>query len=97
MPQDILLDENLDAKIVNGDFEIGESTYQHQRLLLFASKGEFKANPKVGVDAKKYLESEKPDDFARETRQEFIADGMSVEEIKIKENLEVNIEAYYKN
>ena len=95
MPKDILLDKNLDLVLKNGDFSIGESTAQHQKLLILSDKGEFKANPKRGVGARKYLETHKPDDFAREIRQEFSIDGMSVDAISIGENLEMNITAQY--
>lgn len=95
MPKDIILNEELDLKIVDGDFAVSESTYQHQQLLLYAEKGEFKANPKVGVGSKRYLESEKPDDYAREIRHQFINDGMEVESIEISEHLEVGVDAYY--
>lgn len=95
MPRDILLNENFDLQIANGDLVTGESTYQNQRILLVADKGEFKSEPKTGVGAKRYLESERPDEFAREIRQQFIGDGMKVEEIKIADNLEINIKANY--
>lgn len=95
MPKDILLDENLDLVFKNGDFSIGESTAQHQKLLILSDKGELKANPKQGVGARKYLETHKPDDFAREIRQEFSIDGMSVDAISIGKNLEMNITAQY--
>lgn len=95
MPTDILLDENFDLQIVNGDFAVGESTYQHQACLLMASKGEYKANPTTGVNSKKYLESERPDNYAREIRQEFVADGMKVNSINISENLELTVDAKY--
>lgn len=95
MPQDILLDENLDISIKNGDFEVGESTYQHQQLLLLMEKGELKVFPKNGVASKRYLESYKPDEYAREIRQEFIADGLAVKSIHIAENLDLTIDANY--
>ncbi|WP_234111687.1 hypothetical protein [Chryseobacterium sp. R2A-55] len=97
MPNDIILDENFDLQIANGDLVVGESTYQHQRILIFAEKGEFKQYPKVGVGSKHYLESERPDNFAREIRQQFIADGMNVKQIKIGDNLELNIDSDYES
>lgn len=95
MPNDILLDENFFPIITNGDFTIGESTYQHQKMLLLADKGEFKANPTTGVGSRRYLESYKSDDYAREIRLEFMADGMSVNSLKIGDNLEITIDAQY--
>lgn len=95
MPKDILFTDDLQSLIQDGDFVIGESTYQHQRCLLLADKGEFKQFPKVGVGSKRFLESQNPNDFAREVRQEFTSDGMVVNQIKIEDNLEINIDAQY--
>lgn len=96
MPNDILLDENFDLKIANGDFVVDESTYQHQACLLMASKGEYKANPTIGVDSKRFLESERPDEYARTIRQEFVGDGMEVKSIDIADDLQLTIDAIYK-
>lgn len=96
MPNDILLDENFNPIITNGDFTVGESTYQHQKMLLFADKGQFKAEPLVGVGSRRFLETSKQDDFAREIREQFSADGMILKTLQIKENLEINIDAQYK-
>ncbi|MFC3158992.1 hypothetical protein SAMN05443633_107150 [Chryseobacterium arachidis] len=95
MPIDILLNENFELQIAEGDFVSGESTYEHQRTLLLADKGEIKLFPKNGVGVRRYLEHEAPDELAREIRQEFYADGMTVNEIKIGEDLEINIDADY--
>lgn len=95
MPKDILLDEHLDLAFKNGDFIIGESTAQHQKTLLLSEKGEWKEHSKRGVGARRFLEDHKPDNFAREIRQEFATDGMKVKSVLIKENLEINVEAFY--
>lgn len=96
MPQDILLDENFDLQIANGDLVVGESTYQHQKILIFADKGQFKANPTIGVGSRRYLETSKPDELAREIRLEFYGDGMDVKTLSIADNLEIKIDAEYK-
>lgn len=95
MPKDFLLDQTLDLSFANGDFLIGESTSQHQELLIYADKSEFKEVVMRGVGVKRFLEESKPDGLAREIRQEFISDGMQVDEIKITENLEIQVEAFY--
>ena len=97
MPNDILLDDDFFPILTDGDFTVGESTYQHQKILLFADKGQFKDNPTTGVGSRRFLESSKPDDFAREIRQEFSADGMIVNSINIADNLELTIDAQYKS
>jgi len=95
MPQDILLSETLDLKIENGDFFVGESTFQHQQALILAEKGEYKQYPKAGVASKRYLENADPSDYARAIRQEFISDGMAVNSINIADDLQLTIDANY--
>jgi hypothetical protein len=95
MPNDLKLTENCDLEIANGDFIISESTAQHQKILILADKSELKEVPMRGVGSKRYLEDSAPDRLAREVRQEFSIDGMTVNDIKIDENLKINIEAFY--
>ncbi|PNW12160.1 hypothetical protein C1637_18580 [Chryseobacterium lactis] len=95
MPTDILLNENFELQFAEGDFVFGESTYEHQRSLLLADKGEIKPFPKNGVGTRRYLEHEAPEELAREIRQEFFADGMNVHEIEISDTLDININADY--
>ena len=95
MPKDIVLNDNNDLLINNGDFVVSESTYQHQKHLLLAEKGDYKQFPTAGVASKKYLERESPDEYARAIRQEFVADGMNVTTLTILENLELSIDAEY--
>lgn len=92
---DFVLNENNDLLIDAGDFVIKESTYQHQKHLLLAEKGDYKLYPSAGVASKKYLERESPDEYARAIRQEFVADGMRVKTLTILENLELSIDAEY--
>lgn len=91
---DLLLDENFDLQISGGDLAIGASTYQHQQCLLLADKGSFKQYPATGVGAINYLKDENPDDFLREVRQQFAADGMQVKAIAF-ENQKIKIDAKY--
>ncbi|AKK74433.1 hypothetical protein OK18_19065 [Chryseobacterium gallinarum] len=95
MPNDILLDDSFNIIIKNGDFAIGESTYQHQKILLLADKGQFKSAPTVGVGSRRYLESPNVDDLAREIRQQFVRDGMTIRALRVAEDLEINIDAIY--
>lgn len=95
MPQDILLDENLDLLIIDGDFVIGESTLQHQKLLILSDKCEFKDVPMRGVGARRYLEDDTPDNLAREIRQEFSIDGMTINKIQIAADLTIQVDANY--
>ncbi len=96
MPQDLLLDDNLDLQFENGDFVLVESTEQHQKVLLLSDKCEFKEVPMRGVGTRRFLEEHTPDNLAREIRQEFTIDGMQVQEIKMEADLNIQVSAYYK-
>lgn len=92
---DIMLDENFDLQIKDGDFVIGESTAQHQELLLIAQKGEFKEFPTVGVGIMDYaLEDSNTDELIQEISNQFSVDGMKVTDIEII-NKEIKINAEY--
>lgn len=94
MPFDLLLDENNDLLIEDGDFVIGESTLQHQKLLLQCNKGEFKENPTRCVGLIRFLEDNNIQALAREIDVEFNLDGMKVDKIKI-DIPTIEIEASY--
>jgi hypothetical protein len=93
----IILNENMTLKIVNGSMVINDNTYQNQKLLLLAEKGEFKNRPMRGVGTRRFLETENPDELAREIRTEFITDGMTVKTINIPKNGQLQIDATYDN
>lgn len=95
MPQDILLNDDFDLQLVAGDFVVGESTAQHQKLLILSDKGEFKEIPMRGVGSRRYLEDDTPDNLAREIRTEFAADGMTVNKIQIAADLTIQVGANY--
>ncbi len=100
----ILLDDDLDLKInvkrdannkIISGLTIGESTYQNQKILILANKGELKMNPMRGVGAIRFIEENNQNDLAREIRTEFIADGMQIDKINISPDLQIDVEAYY--
>ncbi len=90
---DFLLDDDLD--LLDADVIVGESTAQHQKLLILAAKGEFKDVPMRGVGAMSYLEDDNPSNLAREIRTEFAADGMTVNKIQIAPDLTIQVDANY--
>ena len=100
----VLLDENLELVInpvrdstgmITSGFVIGDTTFQNQKILLLANKGEMKEYPTCGVGASNYLESNNGDELAREIRSEFTKDGMEVTKIAI-DIPSIKIEAKYK-
>ena len=94
MPYDLMLDEMDDLMIENGDFVTGESTLQHQRLLLLCNKVAFKEFPTRCVGASRFLETSAAQALAREIDVDFNKDGMTV--VKIEVDIpQVNVEADY--
>lgn len=92
--QDLLLDDGGDLSITNGDLVIGESTQQHQQLLLASAKGEFKENPTATVGIMNYLESENVGEMLGEIKRRFSDDGMTVNSLSIA-NENILIDASY--
>ena len=92
---DLLLDEDLDLAIVRGDVVVGESTLQHQALLLLSNKGEWRESPTVGVGLNRYLLEDAPADELRQViRKELERDGQRVGRIEVSEGMPA-IEASY--
>jgi hypothetical protein len=58
MNGDILLDENFDLAIVDGDFVIGDADEQIQQLILMATQGSFRQSPLTGVGIVNYLKKQ---------------------------------------
>ncbi len=79
---DYLLDADNDLKITGGDWEAGESTYQHQRRILMSAPGEYKARPTVGVGIERFQDDEDSGDVKRTIAQQFMQDGMTVNDLR---------------
>jgi hypothetical protein len=95
MMKDLLIDTTTyEQQIANGDFVTGESTLQHQKLLLETAKGEWKENPTVAVNAAAYLKDEDADGLLAEVKSEFQKDGMQIVKVAF-ENEELIIDANY--
>jgi hypothetical protein len=92
---DFLLDDDSDLLVIDGDLVVGESTAQHQKMLILVDKGEFKDVPMRGVGTQRYLEDDSPEKLAREIRLEFSFDGMTVNKIQIASDLTIQIDAKY--
>ena len=79
---DILLDDDFDVIIKDGDFLIGEASQQHQQLLLISEKGMWKQYPVVGVAMQSFLlDDDYIDDFKKEVKKQFEMDGMEIDAI----------------
>ncbi len=99
MPNDILLDENFDLQFVGGDLVHGESTRQHQRLLLLTAKGEVREFPTVGVGLNDWILDDEFGDLNGVIKRQFEADGMVLKKItstaKNSKITDINTEAVY--
>ena len=95
MPGDILLDNNWDLLTKDGDFVIGESTIQHQELLILSSKGDFKENPTTCIGAPEWLKDEEVSGLLAETKKEFERDGMTVNLLEFTSDEKFNVDAHY--
>lgn len=98
---DILLSEDFDLKVDNGDLVIGESTAQHQQCLLMAKKGDIKQAPTVGVDVFNEIDDERPEDLMRQIRLQFSKDGMKVDKLQVEQTangkIKLNTKAFYED
>lgn len=99
MPNDILLDSDFDLAFVDGDFAIGESTRQHQQLILLSEPGEWREFPTCGVGMYSKLLGDNPGEVLGIIKRQFEQDGMTVLQVNGEEMAgsltELNVEAIY--
>lgn len=90
---DILLNEDNDISIVNGDFHIGESEQQEIESILIAFKGEFKNTPLLGAELPRMLKARNTrQGITREVNEQLKYDGFTRIDFKIEdaENFTIN-------
>ena len=92
---DILLDENEDLLIENGDFVIGDSNEQHIRHILRLAPGQNRMAPLLGANIIENLKGNLDGDFKRKIRIMLAMDGVTVNDVQIN-NGELNIDAIRK-
>lgn len=93
---DIILNENNDLDIENGDFVIGKADNQHQKHILIATKGEYKEFPELGVGISKMLSDDDFTDMLIEAKKNLQYDGMDVENISFNKSGKLIIDGKYK-
>ena len=93
--KDILLDENHDLRIEDGDFVVGDATEQNERLLLLLNKGELKQYPIDTVGVVMYQDDESKAALMQEIERQFTADGMQVNKVALEAGI-IKTEAFYK-
>lgn len=82
---DLLLDENLDLKIINGDFVIADTEVQDIELLISSSKGSWKEHPTTGVGIAQLIKSRATEvRIKRDINEQLTLDGFI--------NIDINID-----
>ncbi|PIF44928.1 hypothetical protein CLU96_1927 [Chryseobacterium sp. 52] len=83
--KDLLLTEDYDLQIKNGDFVIGDSQEQSVELLLLSKQGEFKNNPEAGCDILSAKNGIIERFLDREIRVQLDADGFQLDNMSLTE------------
>lgn len=92
--QDLLLDNNFELQIADGDLVIGDAVSQNQGLIIISQPGEWKEHPALGVGIESWLNDESPGDLKTQIRKQLKADGMKVNAISFADG-QLNIDADY--
>ena len=92
---DILLQNDAEIMISNGDFVFGESLLQNQTLILIAHQGDYKAFPEIGVGISDLLLSNQLLEYRHRIRSHFALDGLHVKSLDLHELDKLKIEAEY--
>jgi hypothetical protein len=90
---DILLNNENDISIVNGDFQIGDSQQQEIESILIAFKGEFKNTPLLGAEILRMLKARNTrQGITREVNEQLKYDGFQKIDFNIEdaENFTIN-------
>ncbi|CAA0144715.1 conserved hypothetical protein [Tenacibaculum maritimum] len=92
---DLLLDENGDLAIENGDFVVGKSDQQNVEAVVLSQKGEYKEFPLVGFGAINYLKSNVSKvEFKRDLKIQLEYNGFTNPKIDLTngfENLKIEV------
>lgn len=91
MAKDILLNENNEPVIVNGDFRTGESELQEVSFILQLRQGELKSDPILGVNMQHFIKSkENRTAIEKKIRIHLERDGKQYGDIIKKLNIKTN-------
>lgn len=93
---DYMRDVDNSPLVANGDFVKGDATLQHQKSLLLAAKNDYKSTPITGVQIRDFmLEDLEPDELQTVIQNEFEADGMTIDRLKLNSFEDIEIIAEY--
>lgn len=92
---DFLIAEDNDLLIADGKMVTGESTPQHEKLLLITQPGQMKLFPTTGVGVNSFLLDD-TDDLKAIIRSQYEADGMAVSKLKLSNEGLLDTKVEYK-
>lgn len=78
---DMLIGEDFDLAIKNGDFEVGDDTQQRVLLLMRAEQGHFKQSPLAGVGFTSMIGGSLTQELERNIRLQLESDNITVSKI----------------
>lgn len=85
-----------DLLVKNGKLSIGDTTSQNQALLLMSHKGDFKADPTVGVGLTDIVNDHDFASWSRSITEQFEADGQRIDKLSI-DSKGITLSATYKD
>ncbi len=84
---DILLDDNNDVQVKDGDFVVGNSDNQNVELLFLANKADWKQNPMIGIGINEMIKGHMTTEVRRNIDVGLSADGYKARSITINNGI----------
>ncbi|WP_233860988.1 hypothetical protein [Tenacibaculum piscium] len=91
---DILLDQDGDLMLVNGDFVIGDASEQSVAQILISKSGQWKEYPQIGADIQKSQHGKIDRFLERNISVQLASDGFNVDTLEINEK-GINLKGSY--
>lgn len=90
----VLLDENRDIQVKNGEVVIGDIANQNLEILVLSEKGEIREAPLRGVGIRRYVDDEDVATLLQAIRNEVAEEGMTLDKLGV-DNGKLEIIAHY--
>lgn len=90
----LLLDENRDIQVKNGEAVIGDIANQNLEILVLSEKGEIREAPLRGVGIRRYVEDEDVATLLQAIRNEVAEEGMTLDKLGVEDG-KLEIIAHY--
>ena len=95
---DLLLNDAEDLDIQGGDLVVGESTRQHQGLILKTNPGEWRGAPLVGAGIQSMILDDAPTaSITSKIQEQMEMDGMLIQSLTLAKGGALNLAAYYRD